>query len=599
MKGREDKEKSSGGKISHRKSGARLRLLPDEVSVKRSDPVYNAHAYLTKVPVTAIEPFILALTDPGDVVLDMFGGSGMTGVAAAILGRRAELRDISALGCHIGSNYLNFVSEGDFRTAAEEVVTKVREQRGDVYAATCGSCGSPATLSRTVWTFVYECPGCGASINYYSAFEATGWNRPKMQCDSCHQPFVARQSKRIAEKPVLDTIACQCSSTLQDHEHSEPLHTCSLEGISFPDTDIGEDRQMFQASALKKHGLVRTSSFFSARNLAVLASLKEAIDEVDAAPIRDKLTFAFTAILTRASKRYQWHPKRPLNAANQNYYVAPVFYEWNVFDLFERKVEAALRSDRHICERMVSSGQSQIEEIHYEIGSADAIDLADESVDYVFTDPPFGSNIFYSDMNLFQEVWLGRQTDHGKEAVVDRSGKGSKRRTAERYERLIVGSLKEGRRVLRDGGWLSMVFSNSSGEMWGLLQRSISKAGFELKVVTLLNKGQRSVKGLASGFENVVTMDLVLSMQKTDNERVALPGSVPKDGLKRAVASILNREDVDTPSRLYLELIRHYFRWHWDVSDLHIGDVVALLAERGYKVDAASGGLVSEVARAA
>src|SRR6266545_4229793 len=78
--------------------------IPDEVAVKRSDPIYNAHAYLTKVPVTAIEPFIEAFTEPGDVVLDIYGGSGMTGVAAGMLGRRGEVRDISALGRHIGSN---------------------------------------------------------------------------------------------------------------------------------------------------------------------------------------------------------------------------------------------------------------------------------------------------------------------------------------------------------------------------------------------------------------------------------------------------------------------------------------------------------------
>ena len=69
----------------------------DEVAVKRSDPIYNAHGYLTKVPVAAIEPFILAFTDPGDVVLDPFAGSGMTGVAAAVTGLGAPLAATAAL----------------------------------------------------------------------------------------------------------------------------------------------------------------------------------------------------------------------------------------------------------------------------------------------------------------------------------------------------------------------------------------------------------------------------------------------------------------------------------------------------------------------
>src|SRR4051794_29482854 len=51
--------------------------IPAEVAVKRSDPIYNAHAYLTKVPVAAIEPFIKAFSESGDVVLDIYAGSGM------------------------------------------------------------------------------------------------------------------------------------------------------------------------------------------------------------------------------------------------------------------------------------------------------------------------------------------------------------------------------------------------------------------------------------------------------------------------------------------------------------------------------------------
>lgn len=567
--------------------------------MKRSDPVYNAHAYLTKVPVTAIEPFVLALTEPGNVVLDMYAGSGMTGVAAAVHGRRAELRDISVLGRHIGTNYLNLVDEDELLPAAATVVEKAKRRLGDVYATTCGGCGGTGTLSRTVWTFIYECPRCGCPVNYYRVFEASDWNKSEIRCGACRLPFAPRRSKRIAEEPVIDTLACECSPTLQDYEHVGPLHSCLLKGISVPDIEIGEDRQMYQSSALGKHGLETTSAFFSDRNLAVLASLKEAIDEVEPASIREKLTFSFTAILTRASKRYQWHPRRPLNAANQNYYIAPVFYEWNVFDLFDRKVAAALRSDRHIRERMATTDRQGVAEVRYEIGSADAIDLEDESVDYVFTDPPFGSNIFYSDMNLFQEAWLGYYTDHAKEAVVDRSGRGSLHRTAKRYGRLVADSLMEGRRVLRDRGWLSIVFSNSSGEMWALLQRAIAEAGFELGAVTLLNKGQRSVKGLASGFENVVTMDLVLSMQKIAQTQVSPPSPVPSGGLERALTSIMRKEEVDTPSRVYLELIRHYFRWHWDVADLDIADVAALLSGLGYVVDAASGTLVGVAPRAA
>ena len=34
-------------------------------------------------------------------------------------------------------------------------------------------------------------------------------------------------------------------------------------------------------------------------------------------------------------------------------------------------------------------------------GTAASMPLGDNSIDYVFTDPPFGANIFYADLNFF------------------------------------------------------------------------------------------------------------------------------------------------------------------------------------------------------
>jgi hypothetical protein len=194
-------------------------------------------------------------------------------------------------------------------------------------------------------------------------------------------------------------------------------------------------------------------------------------------------------------------------------------------------------------------------------------------------------------MNLFQEAWLGSLTNHMTEAVVDRSGNGATRRTADRYERLIANSLKEASRVLRKDGWLSIVFSNSNGAMWALLQRAIGRAGFGVDEVTLLQKGQRSVKGLASGFENIVTADLVLSMQKTYGPA---PGSIeepPPDAMESLLDEIVRGRAAATPTDVYLNLIRHYFQCNWNLAGLHIGNVTSQLERAGYTVDSASGRL--------
>ena len=564
-----------------------FRDLPSMVAVKRSDPVYMAHAYLTKVPVAGIVPFIEAFTSEGEVVLDPFAGSGMTGVAALMTGRRARLFDISVLGRHIGTNYVNLVSEGHLRKRADEVIDQARKRVGQVYAVKCGLCGDNAETAKTVWSAVMECPACGQDFNFYYCLEAADWKKTQMACPGC-EVSVTSKCQRLYERPVVDSVSCDCSRTQTEQPHRLPIEEANPSGLRWPEVSIEKFRQMYVASALGRHGLTSVSSFYSHRNLCALAALREAIDEVDEMDLREKLRFAFTAILTRASKRYQWSRQRPLNAANANYYVAPVFYEWNVFDLFNRKVDAAIRSDRWIREeRSARLNWSTDHEsgISYQHASAAALPLDDHSIDYVFTDPPFGANIYYSDMNLFQEAWLSEFTDPDKEAVIDRVDTGAVR-TAERYEQIMTDALRECLRVVKPGGFITLLFGNSSGQVWQLLQRSIAAAGLEVvpELIAMLDKGQRSVKGLASGFENTATLDLMLTMRSAQGpprELVDPPFIV----IEQIVEQHLTEQAEVSPSLLYLELLRHGFRSGWNLSQLDLSSVVRIIESAQRTVD--------------
>lgn len=568
--------------------------LASTLSVRRSDPVYMAHAYLTKVPVAAIAPFIEAFTKPGDVVLDPFAGSGMTGVAAAITGRRARLFDVSVLGCHIGANYVNLVAPDLMRQCGDAVLRDAGRRVGDVYGVRCGTCSSTAELVKTVWSAVLACRTCSKGVNYYRALEHAGWSKQRMTCPNCGARFGAR-ARRLAEEPVLDSIRCACSRTQLEQEHTSPLESPDPSGLSWPDVPIAQSRQMYIASALGRNGLTSTGAFYSRRNLCALGALRDAIEAVSEPEVRAKLLFAFTAILTRASKRYQWSRQRPLNAANANYYVAPVFYEWNVFDLFDRKVSAAIRSDKWIRQHQngASSPSAREPDVVYELASADRLPLEDDSVDYVFTDPPFGANIFYSDMNLFQEAWLSETTDPDAEAVVDRVDTGTPR-TAARYEQMLVDALRECRRVVKPGGHITLLFGNSSGAMWQLLQRALTRAGLEPEpeFISVLDKGQRSVKGLASGFENVSTLDLMLTLRPASNGRGPLL-TPPPGVVDDVVLDLLAKDPEPTPSRLYLALLRHGLTQGWDLSSLDLQRVTALLSSTDVAVDHRSARVLS------
>ncbi len=568
--------------------------VTEELSVGRGDPVYMAHAYLTKVPVTAITPFIERYAPLGGLVIDPFAGSGMTGVAAAMVGRSAQLFDISVLGRHIGSNYVNLVDAEHLIKQADDVVRAAKVRLGDVYAVPCEGCGQLGQLSKSVWSVLVRCDGCQATVSYYEAMRAAGWRKADMACPGCGAGVSTRNAK-VGEAAALDHVSCGCCSKQREQAPTAPPLVIDVESLAFPRVDITPDRQMYQASALGKSGLTTVASFYSPRNLAVLTELREQIRQVSDPAIAEKLLFSFTATLTRASKRYQWSPARPLNAANANYYVAPVFYEWNVYELFQRKVVAVTRSDDYVRaarHQHVPVDSVDSPDVQYRTASAEAIPLADASVDYVFTDPPFGSNLFYADMALFQEAWLDGFTDVTQEAVIDRSTTGA--RTADRYERLLTAALSECRRVLKPCGHVSMVFGNSSGKVWALVQRAIDAAGLEIvpEALVVLNKGQRSVKGLASGFEHVATLDLIITMRAA-SEALTEPERVQRSQLVELTREIAQRDGAASPSHLYLELLRQAVQHRWRLDDVNLRTVTETLLADGWTVESKTGRLHS------
>jgi 16S rRNA G966 N2-methylase RsmD len=578
-----------------------LDSLPETITAPRTDAVYNCHAYLTKVPVAAIQPFIETFTSRGEIVADIFAGSGMTGLAAAMLGRRAKLSDISVLGRHIATGYLTEVDEAEFRDAADAVIKAAKAALGDLYTTERASDHAKVEMVRAVWSFTYNCPSCAKPLVFFKAMRNDGTLAPD-KCPDCAQPFVKRSWKRGPDVPVQVVVRDANGRLTDQGVERTDLAAVAKAGsdprqAQIPSLTIDDTREMYSRSGLGKAGLTETKQFFSPRNAIALLELWRAIQAIKNDSLRNKLSFSFTAILPRASRRYQWSAQRPLNAQNQTYYIAPVYYEWNVFELFERKVEAAIRAAQLMFDHEPLFKQSVPNNVSYTLASADRVEhLDDASIDYVFIDPPFGSNIFYSDMNLFHEAWLGKATDHAREAVMHTTGR-KKNGAAQRYEDLLRGAFAEAFRVLKPGRYMSIVFGNSDGKVWGLVQRAMRDAGFHSVPVhvAILDKGQRSVKGLNSGSEGVVTVDLIVTLQKPARASEADQHSklVQADAralIDRALSAI--PETMRSPSHVYAAIVRDAIKQHQAVDHLHLSDVLIALHEAGYSVDRKGGLLI-------
>ena len=141
-------------------------------------------------------------------------------------------------------------------------------------------------------------------------------------------------------------------------------------------------------------------------------------------------------------------------------------------------------------------------------GSAAHTGLAPQSIDYIFTDPPFGENIYYADLNFLTESWHRVTTDANPEAIIDKC----KKKALPEYQHLMQKCFAEYYRVLKPGRWMTVVFSNSKAAVWNAIQVALQQAGFVVAEVTALDKVQGSYRQVTSA--TAVKQDLVISAYK-------------------------------------------------------------------------------------
>ena len=146
------------------------------------------------------------------------------------------------------------------------------------------------------------------------------------------------------------------------------------------------------------------------------------------------------------------------------------------------------------------------------VGSADALQIKENSVDYIFTDPPFGANLNYSELNSLYEPWLRVITNNSHEAI-ENTAQG---KDGQHYRETMSHCFQEYYRVLKPGKWMTVEFSNTSAAVWNSIQASLQFAGFVIANVAALDKQQGSFKAVTT--TTAVKQDLVISCYKPSEE---------------------------------------------------------------------------------
>jgi hypothetical protein len=194
-------------------------------------------------------------------------------------------------------------------------------------------------------------------------------------------------------------------------------------------------------------------------------------------------------------------------------YVSGLPLEKNVYKGLKRKIEVLKDAFS-----LVVNSAGTVSVLN---ASSTNIDLESGSIDYVFTDPPFGDFIPYSEVNQVNEIWLGQLTDQTNEAIVSISqGKGT-----EEYAELMLRIFAEVSRVMKPTAKATVVFHASKVEVWSALSDALEMNNLEIVATSILDKTQVSFKQIVH--EGGTRGDAMFLLQKGSMQRTKSDQSTP------------------------------------------------------------------------
>lgn len=524
-----------------------------DIKEGRNDPIYNSHSYHTKVPYKAIMKYILHYTKPGDVVLDSFCGSGMTGVAANLcadesvissLGykvnpdgrvlmdsgvssigkRRAILNDLSPVATYLASNFNSQLDIDAFESEIDNIVSSVKRDLGWVYKTEHAK-GKYGEINFTIWSDIFVCKHCLSEINYWdeAVDEEVGELRKRIECPCCgvlsekkdldrawvskFDPIINETRRFVKQAPVLINYTFEGKKytktpTVSDLELIEKIENTVIE-CWYPTERMPEGREARRNDPL---GMTHVHDFFTKRNLMVLSACITRART-------NRAKFVFTALMFKSSQLCapllsNYFASKKGNARggwvgkerSGTLYCPSIHTEVSIFPQIKSRSNAM----------QFSIGQNGNSIIFN--SSATSLNVPSASVDYVFIDPPFGSNIDYSEMSFIWEAWLGVKTNNKLEAIESKTqGKG-----VDEYRNLMKQSFSEVYRVLKPGKWMTVEFSNTSATVWNNIQSAILEAGFIVADVSALHKNQNSIMAYVTS--TAVKQDLIISAYRPSEE---------------------------------------------------------------------------------
>lgn len=538
----------------------------------RTGALFNAFSYPTKISPEAEAIFIACHTKIGETVLDPFGGSGTTGIATLLtdcptpemlekvkeLGleptwgpRKAVVYELSPMGCLLGK-VMCTTKSALFKKHAESLLKMASDICQDVYTIKDDD-GNDGLFRHAIWSDVVVCPYCGKEFPY--AKLAVDENPLKFKeaaiCPCCGGNIYlseAERAKETIEDPLLHKSVSVKKRRLYKLYGTTGRRNWSRFATEsdqeYYDT-IMKDRDITSSPIYQikwgelyrqgyHYGITHLHHFYTTRNWFVFNTLWHKIDQFPEG-IQDALRIfllsynsAHSTLMTRVVAKKN-NPDFVITGAQPGVlYISGLPVEKNILLGLQRKLKTFVEAFQK-----VEASKGSVEFVN---SSSTNIQLDDNTIDYIFTDPPFGDFIPYSEINQINEAWMGMVTDNAEEAIINRA----QGKSIEEYSTLMTSVFRQISSKMKLTASCTLVFHSAKSAIWRALVDAYKQSGLFSVRTSILDKVQPSFKQTNS---NVTVKGDPLILLKKDAEQVAFNEIFHND---QEIALFL-REQAPTP----------------------------------------------------
>lgn len=524
----------------------------------RTGALFNAFSYPTKISPEAEAIFIACHSNIGDTIFDPFGGSGTTGIATMLtdsptesmlkkvkeLGlepiwgpRKAVVYELSPVGCLLGRAMCSTKSV-IFKKYTETLLKVTSDICNEVYSIVDPE-GNIGLLRHAIWSDIVVCPHCGMEIPY--AQLAVQDNpltfKEDSLCPHCGESVHLADAERVKET-VNDPLLHREISVKKRRLYKLygitgkkrwSRYATENDQTSYNSTMANRDITSSPIYPIKwgelyrqgyNYGITHLHHFYTSRNWFVFNTLWSQISQYPE-DIRDALKIfllsynsAHSTLMTRVVAKKN-NPDFVITGAQPGVlYISGLPVEKNILFGLQRKLKTFVEAFEKI--------ESSKGEVQFVNGSSTNVLLEDNSVDYVFTDPPFGDFIPYSEINQLNEAWMGIVTDDAEEAIINPA----QGKAIEEYSNLMTAVFGQISRIMKPAASCTLVFHSAKSVIWRALVDAYKEAGLSSIKASILDKVQPSFKQTNS---SVTVKGDPLILLKKENENVQYNESFQDD----------------------------------------------------------------------